>query len=392
LPLSANGVIMSARGEQAVKKVLINFLNDYGHDTDLRKEYEKDQLIQNHRFVSLVAVSSGFLQLLLMVPDLLRLSSQNAKVTILVLRIIVCFCSFLFAWHWQRRSITSVIVYSRFATGLEAMAILLFLFVFSQYDPPDFLIQAMGMMVIIMVVFLIPNRFRYRLYLTSGGLAAFLLLARLVMQDSLSRNDHLAGAVYLTIVLMLCSIFSRTLDKHQFLEYKAKDQLIHLNTIDALTGAFNRNKLIDAWGQWFAWCQRYGQPLTLVMFDVDGFKAINDVHGHSVADIVLIELVDLINSQLRASDVLSRWGGDEFVILLPNTSVDESAQVLNRVRRLLSHKLLAGRIAVRCSFGVAAVESASTLDSTIRQADSLMYLGKKAGGDQIHTSPADQTD
>jgi diguanylate cyclase len=128
------------------------------------------------------------------------------------------------------------------------------------------------------------------------------------------------------------------------------------------------------------------------MFDVDGFKAINDVHGHSVADIVLIELVDLINSQLRASDVLSRWGGDEFVILLPNTSVDESAQVLNRVRRLLSHKLLAGRIVVRCSFGVAAVESASTLDSTIRQADSLMYLGKKAGGDQVHTSPADLTD
>lgn len=375
-----------------MKKALVDFLYDYGHDTDLRKEYEQEHLKQNRRFISLIAVSSGLLQLLLMIPDLLRLSSQDAKVIILVLRVIVCSLSFTFAWFWLRRTIKSYIVYSRFVSGLEALAILLFLYVFSQYDPPDFLIQAMGMMVIIMVVFIIPNRYRYRLFLAAGGFASFLLLAKLVLNDNLSQNAFMAGFFYLLIALVLCAIFSRTLDKHQFLEYKAKDQLIHLNTIDALTGVFNRNKLIDAWEQWFAWCQRYGQPLTLVMFDIDGFKAINDEHGHSVADIVLVELADLINSQLRASDVLARWGGDEFVILLPNTSVDESTQVVNRIRRLLSHKPLAGCIAVRCSFGVAAVQSASTLDNIIRQADSLMYLGKKAGGDQIHTSSADQAD
>ncbi|MDW7658736.1 MAG: GGDEF domain-containing protein [Bacillota bacterium] len=375
-----------------MKKALFDFLGDYGHNTDLRKDYEQDQLIQNHRFVSLIAVSSGFLQLFLMVPDLLLLSSSEAKVTILILRTIACFSTFVFAWFWHRKSIKSYAVYSRSVSGLEAIAILLFLYVFSQYDPPDFLIQAMGMMVIIMVIFIIPNRFRYRLFLAFGGLTAFLLLARLVLQGSLSPNAYMAGLFYMLIALVLCAIFSRTLDKHQFREYKAKNQLIHLNTIDALTSAFNRNKLIDAWGHWFSWCQRYGQPLAIAMFDVDGFKKINDVHGHSVADVVLIELVDLINSQLRASDVLARWGGDEFVILLPNTSVGDSVKVLNRIRRLLSHKLLAGCIAVRCSFGVASVQSASTLDSIIREADSLMYLGKKAGGDQIHTSPVNQAD
>lgn len=375
-----------------MRKGLADYLGDYGHGTNLRKTYEQDLLVQNRRFITVITVFSGVMQLLLMIPDYLFLSDQSARITVLTLRAVVCLLSFLFTWVWLRKTIRTYAAYSRLMTGLEVIIILLFLYVFYRYDPPEFIIQSMGLMIIIMVVFIIPNYFYSRLVLSAGSLTAYLLLARLIMQDNLPVNTFMAGTAYLLIALVICAIFARILDKHQFHEYKAKDQLVHLNMIDPLTGAYNRNKLVEAWKQWFAWCQRYTQPLTLVMLDVDGFKQINDEHGHSAADVVLIELVDLIQTQLRATDLLARWGGDEFVILLPNTSGDEAMKVLTRIRRLLSQKLLAGCIAVRCSFGVAAVQSVSTLDTVIRQADSLMYQSKKAGGDQvcreIRTSPA----
>lgn len=366
-----------------MKKSLADYLGDYGHDTNLRKNYEQDLLVQNRRFVTVITVFSGVMQLLLMIPDYLFISDQAAKTTILVLRAAVCLLSFLFAWVWLRIKIRTYAMYCRLMTGLEVLIVLLFLYVFYRYDPPEFIIQSMGLMIIIMVVFIIPNRFSIRLALSVGSFAAYQLLVRLILRDRLPINTYLAGTSYLLIVLVICIIFSRILDRHQFLEYKAKDQLVHLNMIDPLTGAYNRNKLIEAWQQWFAWSQRYAQPLTLVMLDVDSFKQINDEHGHSAADVVLIELVDLIQTQLRTTDLLARWGGDEFVILLPNTTADEAMKVLTRIRRILSQKPLAGCIAVHCSFGVAAVQSVSTLDTVIRQADSLMYQSKKAGGDQV---------
>jgi len=234
---------------------------DHDRQFYLRQAYDQDQLIHNRFFITLIALSAGLLQLIFLVPDMIHLAQGDARLTSLVLRLAVCSACLAFAWHNHRGRIRTYRQYCLQVTLLEAAAVLLFLVVFLQYDPPHFIIQSMGMMVIIMLVMIIANRYLHKLVLSSLSLVAFLVLAAIRLGDRLDLNEFLAGGFYLTVVLALCAIFARMLDKHMYLEYQAKHQLIHLSSVDPLTGACNRTRLIEAWNHWSAWNRRYHQPL-----------------------------------------------------------------------------------------------------------------------------------
>jgi two-component system cell cycle response regulator len=349
----------------------------------LRQAFESNYLMQNQRLVGFIAMAAGLLQLVLLVPDLTHISQASGRALVLVMRIITSICVLVFAGFCLKQAIRTFRVFSWLVSLFEGSAIITFLLVFHLYDQPHFVIQAMGMIFLIMMIFFVPNQWFKMVALAVIGVLAFALSAWLKLGNSLPANEFWAGVFYMSAAFGLCAMVSYTLDLRSLNEFMVKQELIQLNTIDPLTLACNRTKLIADFDYWSAYCGRYHQPLSLALFDIDRFKAINDDFGHQKADQVLVELVNMIKEQLRKTDMIARWGGDEFIIMFPGVKPEQAEQVLHRIRQSLHDKPLTGSIPVTCSFGVTGLTPDVDLDTLIREADALMYQAKRVGGDGI---------
>lgn len=349
----------------------------------LRQEYESSYLMQNQRFVGFLALAAGILQIVLLFPDLSHIKQASGKTLVLMIRIVISISALVFSGICLKHAIRSFRLFSWIVSLLECAAIISFLIVFHLYDPPHYIIQAMGMIFLIMIIFFVPNQWIMMVSLTISGMLAFTLSAWLKLGGSIPFSEFLAGLFYMSAVVGLCTIVSYTLDLRGFNEYLIKQELIQLNSIDPLTKANNRRKLTADFDLWSAYCRRYHQPLSLALLDIDLFKSINDDYGHQKADQVLINFVSLLKEQLRKTDILARWGGDEFVILFPGIGPDRAEEVLCRIRQYLHDKPLFDSICVTCSIGVTGLRPEADLDALIHEADELMYQAKKSGGDCI---------
>jgi len=160
-------------------------------------------------------------------------------------------------------------------------------------------------------------------------------------------------------------------------------QLNQIATTDALTGVWNRRHFEQVVVTELARAQRYHEPLALLLIDVDHFKAINDHHGHQVGDQVLVELMRRIQAHLRAADVLARWGGEEFVALLPQTPAGPARSLAERLRRLVAAEPFPEAGKVTASFGLAQLQPRETLDAWLKRVDDALYAAKAAGRDCV---------
>lgn len=154
--------------------------------------------------------------------------------------------------------------------------------------------------------------------------------------------------------------------------------------IDYLTQALNREHFTALAEQQLKYAARYDKPVSLIVFDVDKFKVINDTYGHSVGDNVLREIAICVRKKLRKSDVFGRFGGDEFVLLLPRTNVHRARQVAATLRKNISQLSFAGfEFTATCSFGVAEATTGAPFEQAFDEADRALYDAKKAGRNRI---------
>ncbi len=166
---------------------------------------------------------------------------------------------------------------------------------------------------------------------------------------------------------------------------EAESSLERLARTDALTGINNRRHLFELAVHEFEVARRYGHPLSVIMLDLDHFKDVNDTFGHAVGDQILQSVTQVARSQLRDVDLIGRYGGEEFVIILPVTSARQSSLVAERIRggveslRIETDK---GPASVTLSLGIAEMFHApqdGSVDDMIRRADEALYAAKKAG-------------
>jgi len=167
-------------------------------------------------------------------------------------------------------------------------------------------------------------------------------------------------------------------------ELKRLNELLeHRATTDALTDICNRLKFSELLIQEMREFSRYGHPLSLIMFDIDNFKKINDQKGHQAGDVVLRELARLVKGNIRAADIFGRWGGEEFMILSPHTGLDETERLAEKLRELVETHCFSCNQTITCSFGISQCTDKDTFESFTNRADIAMYRAKAGGRNRV---------
>lgn len=340
------------------------------------EDYRLDATLPIYR---LFAIFVSAFNLFLLIPDLINLQVQSVWLLIAVRVLYSAALSSSLIWIERLKSFLSRSV---MITIFELCALLIFLFVLWLYPAPDFFIQMLGVMAIIMMIFVVPNVWLLGVGVALISTAAFLVLAS-VKIESLPTNHLLAGIVYMFFETAVGAMFALLFRRYQYREFVAKTELERIYSTDSLTKIGNRVKLEEEAEKWLTCCEKDNLPLSMVLMDVDNLKLINDTHGHLVGDTVLYEVAQILRANLRDNDVCVRWGGDEFVLLLPCLSADQAHGLAIRIRDAVTSYEFSARIDVSCSFGITQMRRGQSLEQLIAHADKLMYRAKENGRNSI---------
>lgn len=169
-----------------------------------------------------------------------------------------------------------------------------------------------------------------------------------------------------------------------------EQELVRLATTDPLTGCFNRGSLQRSIDQEIHRARRYGDPLSLIMYDLDNFKRVNDTFGHDVGDHVLVHTTGIVRDTIRRTDVLARWGGEEFMVLCPRTTAEDAGVLAERLLEALRKHPAEIAGVVTASIGVVTLRDDEDTNALLKRVDDLLYSAKSGGRNRACTdAPCD---
>lgn len=237
---------------------------------------------------------------------------------------------------------------------------------------PDYLRVPGGMTAVVFAVSCVFQLFRLGTTIKEGQIASFM-----------DAGETHAYALFLMIVLISGSTFGLVWMASGRLEY----EMTRLATLDQLTKVLNRRGLEDAALQEFSKLNREEEDLGIIFADIDHFKSLNDRYGHRIGDEVLTVFASLVRKELRLHDIFGRIGGEEFVILLPDTSFSNSLETAERLREMVEKmcfEMEGNEIYMTASFGVAMfTQQANSLEKMISCADKALYHSKREGRNKV---------
>lgn len=183
---------------------------------------------------------------------------------------------------------------------------------------------------------------------------------------------------------------ARISDRYQSMMRDLNEALKEASTKDALTGIGNRRMLMESLKAETARAERLNRPLTVALADVDRFKAVNDVHGHEAGDKVLIQIANAIRDGVRDYDLCGRWGGEEFMVIMPEIGTADGAVVVERMRNAIANiDMKAGEapLNLSASFGIAERRPGESISDTINRADGALFEAKRQGRNRYAIAP-----
>ena len=187
--------------------------------------------------------------------------------------------------------------------------------------------------------------------------------------------------------LVVCPLFDEQEEKIGYYAYGEnitdKKEILYLSEHDSLTGTYNRRKADELLSHCYSEHRRYGTPASIILMDIDHFKKINDSYGHQVGDTVLVTLTEKVKENLREVDYLIRWGGEEFLVVLPYTDIIDARSVAEKIRAKVEEHFFDCVGKITCSFGVSLIRKEQTVDESIAEADSKLYNSKQNGRNRV---------
>jgi len=206
--------------------------------------------------------------------------------------------------------------------------------------------------------------------------------------ESIAKGFEVGGVDYMSKPFFEVELIARvkTHLEIQTLTNKLKKQakeMKHLANTDALTGVANRLKFNDILEHQIEISRRHEHNISIIFLDIDYFKKVNDVHGHEVGDSVLIELASIVKKEIRKSDLLARWGGEEFIIVVNNSAFDEAVSLAEKLRICIEKHIFEYVQRITCSFGVTSFHKEDDIHSILLRADKALYQAKEAGRNQV---------
>ncbi len=243
----------------------------------------------------------------------------------------------------------------------------------------------LGVLTICLLLFLIPNRWVHSFILSVLTLSAFFAFFQPEGRDAEPLN-RIFGCLFTLFAVLLMAAFTNRTGIEQRMHFQDNRKLLRLSFTDPLTGIANRGRFNEALQSWVTCANDYKVPLSLVLFDFDDFKTINDSYGHLIGDQVILQTVNLVDEAIRRRDLFARWGGEEFTLLFPDTRLDEALEIVERLRHTIetNHYIRCGH--VTASFGVAQYHPGESPDTLMDRADRLLYRAKADGKNCIRSA------
>ncbi len=261
-------------------------------------------------------------------------------------------------WIMPRDNLSAVFILNTFSIGLAGAAI-------SWYSPLRYLQMAtISLALIPMIIILLTLGHEETFWVGIAACCMYVscMITSVLLQKTFNGNLELAYDLDI-----------------------AKKHAEDMASTDALTGLNNRRAFFDKASLLFAYCKRNQEPISALMLDIDHFKKINDSYGHAAGDIALRNLARLIKTNLRDSDLPCRFGGEEFAVLLPNTTALEAVEMANMLRKMMMTTIIAladeNALSLTASFGIS--DDGTTVEDLLNNADKAMYLAKNSGRNHV---------
>ncbi|MEZ0536550.1 GGDEF domain-containing protein [Caldicellulosiruptoraceae bacterium PP1] len=349
-------------------------------DRKIEKDFEKREIEHIKKYSSFSVLIYGLIYFIFIITDYILRVDLLEFLMLAINRFFILIISIILFNIIKK--LNDYTLYTKLINIYLIIAFVLFDLAYCTYKEKTFLIQTLGAILVIMAVFTLPNKFINSFLLASTFSVSYLLVSRFFSKP-FELYNYIAATVYILMFNIVGSIISYKSNRVSRLNFYSNLQLFKTSITDPLTSIYNRLRLDDEIRKHLKLAKEKKEKLSIILFDIDNFKYVNDNYGHLTGDRVLVSLTNVVKRCISPNHIFARWGGDEFAILLIDVDKNEAIEIAKKISHETERVLKMINKDISCSFGVAVYHEEDDINTFIKRADDLLYKAKQKGKNMV---------